>query len=79
MENPKTGDARISGTLAALTGLEKGVKENNSELINDGLSRIKLLHTAIMCLGGIPLIYYGDEVGHFNNYGYKRCSNRTNG
>jgi amylosucrase len=71
MENPKTGDARISGTLAALTGLEKGVKENNSELINDGLSRIKLLHTAIMCLGGIPLIYYGDEVGHFNNYGYK--------
>ena len=29
--NPKTGDARISGTLASLCGLEKAIAENNKD------------------------------------------------
>ncbi len=32
--NPKTGDARISGSLASLCGLEKATDDNNEEQIN---------------------------------------------
>jgi amylosucrase len=69
-ENPATGDARISGTLASLAGLEQGLQENNSLLIDLAIRRILLLHSVILSAGGIPLIYSGDEVATLNNYAY---------
>jgi amylosucrase len=30
-----------------------------------------LLHSIILSIGGIPLIYLGDEVGTLNDYGYR--------
>jgi len=70
-ENPKTGDARISGTCASLAGLEKGVSEENPEEIENGINRILLIHGIIMTIGGIPLIYLGDEIGTLNDYAYR--------
>lgn len=70
-ENPRTGDARISGTLASLAGLEKALQDNNPAEIELAIRRILLLHSIILSIGGIPLIYLGDEVGTLNDYGYR--------
>ena len=66
--NLKTGDARISGSLASLAGLETALEKNDAEEITAAINRILLLHGLILSFGGIPLIYYGDELGCTNDY-----------
>ncbi|NTV62445.1 MAG: DUF3459 domain-containing protein [Oscillochloris sp.] len=68
--NPETGDARVSGTLASLAGLEQGIQEQNPILIDLAIRRILLLHSVILSVGGIPLLYIGDEVATCNDYSY---------
>jgi glycosidase len=70
-ENPQTGDARISGTCASLAGLEKAVMEDAPVEIDLAIRRILLIHALIFTVGGIPLIYLGDEVGWLNDYDYR--------
>lgn len=70
-ENPKTGDCRISGTCASLAGLEKALDEQNEAATEMALRRILLIHGLILTLGGIPLIYLGDEIGTLNDYSYR--------
>lgn len=69
--NPKTGDARISGTCASLAGLEKAILEEGSEEVELAIRRILLIHGVVLTAGGIPLIYLGDEIGTRNDYGYR--------
>jgi glycosidase len=71
-ENPKTGDARISGTCASLAGLEKALQEETAAEVELATRRILLIHGVIMTAGGIPLIYLGDEIGMLNDYSYRR-------
>lgn len=68
--NEKTGDARISGSLASLVGLEKSLEAGDEKLSEQCLRHIILLHSLIMSFGGIPLLYYGDELGVLNDYSY---------
>jgi amylosucrase len=80
-ENPKTGDARISGSLASLVGLESALESQNEEAIDNAIKTILLLHSMILSFGGIPLLYYGDALGTLNNPEYledpfKRSDNR---
>lgn len=70
MTEPETGKARISGSMAALCGLEKALKENNEREIKLAIKRINLQHAVILSLGGLPMIYSGDEVALPNNYEY---------
>ena len=70
MFNPATGEARISGSLAALVGLENALKVNNSEAIEMAIDQILMLHAIILSFGGLPMLYYGDELGTTNNYDY---------
>ncbi len=74
--NRKTGDARISGSLASLAGLETAMANNNQPAIENAILTIVLLHNLIMSFGGIPLIYYGDSVGTLNNDGYLQDSSK---
>ena len=69
-QNNKTGDARISGSLASLVGLESALETGDELLINRSIDLILLLHSMIMSFGGIPLLYYGDEIGTLNDYSY---------
>jgi amylosucrase len=71
-ENPRTGDARISGTGASLAGLERALQSGDEEEIELSIRRILLLHSVILSAGGIPLIYEGDEIGTLNDYSYRR-------
>jgi amylosucrase len=70
-ENPKTGDVRISGTCASLAGLEKAMKEETEREVDLAIRRILLIHGIILTVGGIPLIYLGDEIGILNDYSYR--------
>jgi glycosidase len=69
-ENPKTGDCRISGSCASLAGLEKAITEEGPTEVELAIRRILLIHGIIMTVGGIPLIYLGDEIGTLNDYSY---------
>ncbi len=71
-EDPKTGDARVSGTCASLAGLEQALEAKDETLIDLAIRRILLLHGVIMTIGGIPLLYLGDELGTLNDYDYER-------
>jgi len=74
--NKKTGDARISGALASLAGLETALENQDEPAIENAIMTIVLLHNLIMSFGGIPLIYYGDSVGTLNNDSYLQDENK---
>ena len=76
MYNPKTGDGRITGSAASLLGLEKGLQENNPEIIRHSIDKIIMLHGIILSFGGIPLIYAGDEIGTLNDYSFQKDPNK---
>jgi amylosucrase len=67
-ENPATGDARISGTLASLAGLEQAIQSGVQSHTEQAVQRILMLYSIILSIGGIPLLYLGDEVGTLNEY-----------
>lgn len=71
-EDWQTGDARVSGTCASLCGLEKAIEEQDDREIDLAIRRIHLLHGVIMTIGGIPLIYLGDEIGTLNDHSYEQ-------
>ena len=68
--NPKTQDARISGSLASLCGLEKATKENDETAIAISINKIVMMQAHSFFIGGLPMIFYGDEVGYTNDYSY---------
>lgn len=68
--NPKTNDARISGSLASLCGLEKAIQKKDSDSIQTSINKILLMQANSLLLGGIPMIFYGDEAGYTNDYSY---------
>lgn len=56
--NKDTGDRRISGTAAALSGLGPSRKDPER-----GFARIFLAHAIVSAWGGIPVVWSGDEIG----------------
>jgi len=75
--NEKTGDARISGSLASLAGLESALEAGDEKAIDRAIQRILLLHGMILSFGGIPLLYYGDEIGTLSDYSYLQDPNKA--
>lgn len=69
--NPVTGDARNSGTLASMCGLEQAKNEKHRYKLELAVKRILLVHAMIISYTGIPLLYSGDEIGQLNDWGYK--------
>jgi amylosucrase len=74
--NEKTGDARIAGSLASLVGLQAGLEADDKTLIDNCCNHIIMLHSLLMSFGGIPLLYYGDEIGTLNDYAYLQDEQR---
>jgi amylosucrase len=68
--NPKTNDARISGSLASLCGLEKAVEQKSDEAIELSVRKIIMMQAHSFFLGGVPMIFYGDEAAYTNDYSY---------
>ncbi len=78
MENPATGDSRITGSCASLLGLEKAVRKGDPAAVETSLKKILMLHGIILSFGGIPLIYAGDELGTLNDYSYLEDVHKRN-
>ncbi len=69
--NERTGDARIAGSMASLVGLEYALSADDPKAIDDSILMILLVHSVLLSFGGIPLLYYGDEIGTLNDYSYR--------
>jgi amylosucrase len=78
MHNQATGDARISGSLASLAGLESALEDGDPALISAAIDRVVLLHSIILSFGGIPLLYNGDALGVLNDYSYLDDAHKHN-
>ncbi|MDO5699654.1 MAG: alpha-amylase family protein [Dermatophilus congolensis] len=65
--NPVTGDRRISGTAAALTGLASAIDSGSNDAVEIALRATRLAHTIIYGWGGIPVIWSGDELACLND------------
>ena len=76
--NADTGDVRISGTLSSLAGLEEAIEKKDNELIEMAVRRINLLRSIQVSIGGIPLLYIGDEWGMLNDYTYLTDPTKVN-
>lgn len=76
-ENPMTGDCRISGTCASLAGLEKARESGNSLFVDHAVRRIRLLYGLAASVGGVPLLYLGDELGMLNDYSFSKNADQA--
>jgi amylosucrase len=65
--NPLTGDRRISGTAAALAGLDAALASGNAAGVNLAVARLLLAHAVILGWGGVPVLWMGDELGLGND------------
>lgn len=70
--DPVTQDARSCGTCASLCGVEKALWENDAKAMDLALGRHLMIHAYIASLGGIPVIYSGDEIAQINDYTYEQ-------
>ena len=70
--NPVTLDARNSGTMASMCGLEQAVNEKHRYKIELAVKRILLLNSIVISYTGVPLLYSGDELGQLNDWSYKK-------
>lgn len=68
--NEDTGDMRISGTAASLAGLEQALQKNDGGLAEMALRRLRVLYGVLCSIGGIPLIFLGEEWAVLNDYAY---------
>lgn len=75
--NPKTGDARISGSLASLCGLEKAIQEHDYPGVQTAIDKIMLMQAHSFFIGGLPMLFYGDEAGYTNDYSYLKDSSKN--
>ncbi len=69
-ENTQTGDMRIAGTLASLAGLEHAIEVGDEQEKELSIRRMLLLQGIALSIGGIPLLYLGEEWGMLNDYDF---------
>jgi amylosucrase len=69
-ENPETGDARISGSTAALCGISDARERDDPAALERGIRRLVLLHAVTFAWGGVPLLYMGDELAQGDDTSY---------
>jgi len=75
--DPSIDHQGVCGSLASLCGLEKAITNNDQSAINLSIKRVNLLHSIILSIGGIPLIYSGDELALLNDYQYLEDSTQS--
>ncbi len=65
--NPATGDKRISGTAAALAGVEDDDGDDGDDGDDAALARLFLAHAVVAGWGGVPVVWSGDELAQPND------------
>jgi amylosucrase len=75
--DPRSGDARVTGTTASLAGLETALEQGDAVALERAIRRILLLHALILGAGGIPVLHMGDELGLCNDSTYRQDPERA--
>ena len=70
-DDPRLGDARLCGTAASLCGVEAAEEARDPVKLERAVACDLTLHAWMLSQSGIPVIYSGDEVGRFNDWGYR--------
>lgn len=65
--NPESGDRRISGMAASLTGLEAALESGHRDNIDLVIGRLFVAYAIVLGWGGIPVIWMGDELALTND------------
>lgn len=67
--NPATNDSRISGSAASLIGIEAALDGDAADpvALARAIDRLVTAYAVAFSLGGIPLVYMGDEIGLRND------------
>jgi amylosucrase len=65
--DPDSGEARTSGSAAALAGIEAARESGDAVALELGVRRMLALYALAFAHGGLPLIYMGDELGLGND------------
>jgi amylosucrase len=66
-----TGDARISGSLASLAGLEAALVKIDPQQIDVAVDRILAAFVVVLFTPGIPLLMLGDEIAAISDHSYR--------
>lgn len=69
-DDPRLGDARLTGTTASLCGIEAAEYEKNDWKLDRAIRMDLMLHAFLLTQSGIPVLYSGDEIGQLNDYTY---------
>ena len=69
-DDPRLGDARLTGTTASLCGIEASEYEKNDWKLDRAIRLDIMLHAFLLTQSGIPVLYSGDEIGQLNDYTY---------
>ena len=69
-DDPRLGDARLTGTTASLCGIEAAEYEKNDEKLDRYIRLDIMLHAFLLTQSGIPVLYSGDGIGQLNDYSY---------
>ena len=69
-DDPRLGDARLCGTTASLCGIEAAEQNGDEAALADAVRRDTMLHALMFTMSGVPVLYSGDEIAQFNDYGY---------
>ena len=56
--------------MASLAGLEQAIEEEDEDRKEMAIRRMMLLHGITLSIGGIPLLYLGEEWGMLNDYDF---------
>ena len=56
--------------MASLAGLEQAIEEENEQKKELAIRRMIVLHGVTLSIGGIPLLYLGEEWGMLNDYDF---------
>ena len=57
--------------MASLCGVEKAIGAQDERELSLAIGRMTVLFGVALTIGGIPLLYLGDELGLTNDYGYR--------
>jgi amylosucrase len=66
-DDPRTGDARISGMTASLCGIEAALEAGDETRLDLAVRRLETLYSVVFSFGGIPLLWMGDELALRND------------
>ncbi len=70
--NPRPGIPAFRAPAPPWLAWKRPCRSETDAQVELAIRRILLMHSVILSIGGIPLLYLGDEIGTLNDYDYRQ-------